>query len=304
MDIKEILNSAERGDRRQIARLITILENRSQGYEDILDKITRIKRRAFVLGVTGPPGVGKSSLISKIAAAFSDRKRLAIIMIDASSPFTGGSLLGNRLRLEDDRNVFVRSMATRGHSGGLTIALGDSINLLSYLGYDMIIVESVGAGQDETDILYFSDKVILVLAPGTGDQIQALKAGQMEIGDLVVLNKADKNDALFSEKELIEIMSIPNMAKKQELIKVSALTGEGIPELIDLISAMTNDMKDDFQESISRNKETLKREINALIENEEKFVEERAIDVTQGKITLKEGVIAVLDKMRNSEKLK
>ncbi len=295
--VEDLISSAKKGNRRSIGRLITIIENRSTGYEDILRFLNSKFNKAYVLGITGPPGVGKSSLISRLVENFQSKEKLAVIMIDATSPFSGGSLLGNRLRLSDGENIYVRSMATRGISGGLNLAIGDTLDLLSFLGFSMIIVESVGAGQDETDIVYFTDTVVLVLSPGTGDQVQAMKAGQMEIGDIIVLNKADRPDVIISEKELMEILSIPDMAKNHKLFKVSSLTGSGIKDLVAAIEEEKNSGLRSSSELKEREKEKLKQEILARINLKEYLIERLADKVVKGEIKEREALSLILKEL-------
>lgn len=295
--VEDLISSAREQNRRSIGRLITIIENRSTGYEDILRFLNSKFNKAYVLGITGPPGVGKSSLISRLVENFQSKEKLAVIMIDATSPFSGGSLLGNRLRLSDGENIYVRSMATRGISGGLNLAIGDTLDLLSFLGFSMIIVESVGAGQDETDIVYFTDTVVLVLSPGTGDQVQAMKAGQMEIGDIIVLNKADRPDVIVSEKELMEILSIPDMAKNHKLFKVSSLTGSGIKDLVAAIEEEKNSGLRNSSELKEREKEKLKQEILARINLKENLIERLADKVVKGEIKEREALSLILKEL-------
>lgn len=296
--LSELISSAELGNRRDIGKLITIMENRSEGYSDLLRRIKKKRSRTYVVGITGPPGVGKSSLISRLASEFSKREKLAIVMIDATSPYSGGSLLGNRLRLESTDNTYVRSMATRGSTGGLNLALGDSLDLLSFLGFTMILVESVGTGQDETDILHYSDKILMVLSPGMGDQVQAIKAGQMEIGDFIVLNKADKPESIIAEKELMETISIPDLSKKHRLVKVSALTGEGIGELAEAIISTRNE-SDKGDSNLSKEKERIRREILAILRSKDRMVEDYAKQVSTGEITREEAVTEILKQIQN-----
>lgn len=296
--LSQLISSAENGNRRDIGKLITIMENRSEGYPDLLRRLKRKDASIFVVGITGPPGVGKSSLISKLASEFAKKEKLAIIMIDATSPYSGGSLLGNRLRLESDENTYVRSMATRGSTGGLNLALGDSLELLAHLGFTMALVESVGTGQDETDILHYSNKIVMVLSPGMGDQVQAIKAGQMEIGDFVVLNKADKPEAIIAEKELMETMSIPDLSKKHSFVKVSSLTGEGVAKLAELIYSSRNERGKE-NSRVSREKERLRREILAILRSRDDLVERYAKEVIRDGVTRAEAVEKILKGIRD-----
>jgi Putative periplasmic protein kinase ArgK and related GTPases of G3E family len=282
--IEDLVQKAISGDRRAIGKLITILENRLEGYNELRSIIDKNPGKSFILGITGPPGAGKSTLISKLVRAFSGEEKLAVVMIDATSPFSGGSLLGNRLRIMDEGDAYIRSMSTRGQSGGLNFAIGDVLDLLAYLGYSMIIVESVGAGQDEVDIMYFSDLVTLVLAPGLGDEIQAMKAGQMEIGDFIVLTKSDRPEAYVAEKQLMEILSIPDNAKSHKFFKVSSINGSGIQNLVDAIKDFKKNMSRD--ESRIRNKEKLKNNILAIINSNDKKIDELADMITRGEISL------------------
>lgn len=300
VQVSKLFLSASSGNRRDVGRLITILENRSDGYKEIIQTSKEKEKKSFILGVTGPPGVGKSSLIARIEGQISERERLAIIMIDATSPYSGGSLLGNRLRLDSLKNTYTRSMATRGSGGGLNLALGDVIDLLSALGYTMIIVESVGSGQDETDILYYSDKIVLVLAPGLGDQIQSIKAGQMEIGDFVVLNKGDKAEAIIAEKELLPILSIPDLAKKHEFFKVSSQTGEGIDKLIEAI--MESERKKKGRTFlIELEKEKIMKEAMAMLRSKEDVAQKLASRIIKGDISREEALTRIFKMLIKEE---
>ena len=297
--IEDLIQKAISGDRRAIGKLITILENRLEGYNELRSIIDKNPGKSFILGITGPPGAGKSTLISKLVRAFSGEEKLAVVMIDATSPFSGGSLLGNRLRIMDEGDAYIRSMSTRGQSGGLNFAIGDVLDLLAYLGYSMIIVESVGAGQDEVDIMYFSDLVTLVLAPGLGDEIQAMKAGQMEIGDFIVLTKSDRPEAYVAEKQLMEILSIPDNAKFHKFFKVSSINGSGIQNLVDAIKDFKKNMSRD--ENRIRNKEKLKNNILAIINSNDKKIEELADMIARGEISLTQATRSFLRSVSDNQ---
>jgi len=207
--IDELIERMRRGDKRATARLITLVENDEEKAREIISKIFPYTGKAKIVGITGPPGAGKSTLLDKlIKVAREEDKVVGVIAIDPTSPFTGGALLGDRIRMQrhsTDPGVFIRSMATRGSLGGLAKATNDAIKVLDAYGCDVIFVETVGVGQIEVDIVKTADTVVLVTVPGLGDDIQAIKAGLMEIADVFVINKADKEgaDATYFELNLM-----------------------------------------------------------------------------------------------------
>ena len=187
------------GSRRALARMLTIVENERPGKQEALSALFPHTGKARVLGVTGAPGTGKSSLVNVLAKAYREQdKTVAIIAVDPTSPFTGGAILGDRIRMTDlhgDSGVFIRSMATRGSLGGLAQATRDAVRVMDAAGFDIVIVETVGAGQSEVDIVRTADTTIVIEAPGLGDDVQAIKAGILEIADILVVNKADRTGA-------------------------------------------------------------------------------------------------------------
>jgi LAO/AO transport system kinase len=194
-----------KGDKRGIARLITLIEEQSPDASHLLKKIYRFTGNAVTIGITGPPGAGKSSIVNLLAKKFRQKnKKVGIIAIDPTSPFTGGAILGDRIRMQNltlDEGIFIRSMGSRGALGGLSRASYDAVKVLDAAGMDYIIIETVGVGQSEVDIIKLADIVALVLVPGMGDEVQAIKAGVMEIGDIFVVNKSDRDgsDRLVTE---------------------------------------------------------------------------------------------------------
>jgi LAO/AO transport system kinase len=219
-----LLESVRSGDRRALSRAITVVER--DGAE------TGLPRPPTVIGITGPPGAGKSTLISELIRLIrSDEESVAVLAIDPSSPITGGAILGDRIRMQshvDDADVYVRSMATRGHLGGLAATTSEAVGLLGLAGFDRIIVETVGVGQSEVEIMGLADVVVLVVGPSWGDQIQADKAGIVEIADLYVVNKGDRSGVSDVERALRETAQ----SRDVEVLVTTAIDGEGVDEVL------------------------------------------------------------------------
>jgi len=222
-----------------LAKVISLIENRVSGYQEILDALYPKTGRAYRIGITGPPGAGKSSLVDKLTPFYrADSKKVAILACDPTSPFTGGALLGDRIRMLDllsDEGVYIRSMATRGSLGGLAKAAQEVALALDAFGFDIIFLETIGVGQVEVDIVQAADTVVLVLVPQSGDAIQAMKAGLMEIADVFCVNKADQGEAELAVKNLQTVLSLVMRDWVPPIVPTVALTNQGIEKLKEAI---------------------------------------------------------------------
>jgi LAO/AO transport system kinase len=231
-------------DTRAIARAISLIEDEAAASIDLVRDIFTRTGRAYLVGVTGPPGAGKSTLVDRLTEQFrSGDRTVGVIAVDPTSPFTGGAVLGDRLRMQRhsaDEGVFIRSMATRGHLGGLARATGDAALVLDAAGKDIIIIETVGVGQDEVDSIRTADVSVVTLVPGTGDDVQALKAGIMEIADIFVVNKADREGADRLVASVEANLALHNYGAEEwrpPILKTVATTGSGVAELVTAIEA-------------------------------------------------------------------
>jgi GTPase len=222
--------------------MITLIEDESPAGAELLRQIFPKSGRAYLIGVTGPPGAGKSTLVDKLTSALrATGKTVGIVAVDPTSPFTGGAILGDRVRMQahaGDAGVFIRSMATRGHLGGLARGTTEVALVLDAAGKDVVLIETVGVGQDEVDVVRTADISIVTIVPGSGDEVQALKAGIMEIADIFVVNKADRDGAdrtVASIETMLSLQTFDPSAWRPPIVKTEATTGKGVPELLETI---------------------------------------------------------------------
>ena len=239
MPVPELVEQARAGRTRAVARLISLVEDEAPELREVMAALAPHTGRAHVVGITGAPGVGKSTSTNALVRAMREQgKRVAVLAIDPSSPFSGGALLGDRVRMGDhatDPGVFIRSMASRGHLGGLAWATPQALRVLDAAGFDVVLVETVGVGQSEVEIAGTADTTLVLLAPGMGDGIQAAKAGILEIGDVYVVNKADRPDAASVRRDLRSMLAISERAEaawRPPVLLMSAQTGEGVDKVV------------------------------------------------------------------------
>jgi LAO/AO transport system kinase len=268
------------GDPRALARAISTVENRTPGWSDLLKALFPHSGQARIVGLTGPPGAGKSTLVGQLARHYREENRtVGIIAVDPTSPYTGGAILGDRIRMQDhfsDPGIYIRSMATRGSLGGLARTTADVATVLDASGRDLVMIETVGVGQDEVDIVRLADVTVVILVPGMGDDVQTIKAGIMEIADIFVINKSDREGAERVEREIRALQSLAVRSDNwtPPIVKTVATEGTGIADL----AAAIRDYEAYLQKENLLLKHTIENWQNRLVEMLRDALLDRACD--------------------------
>jgi LAO/AO transport system kinase len=268
LDIDGLIHRALEGERVAIARLISLVEDGGADLGRVMKELYPHTGRAYTVGITGSPGAGKSTLTERLVGrARAEGHRVGVLAVDPSSPFSGGALLGDRVRMQShatDPDVFIRSMATRGHLGGIALATPEAVRVLDAAGKDIVIIETVGVGQAEVEITDACDSTVVVVNPGWGDAVQAAKAGLMEIADVFVVNKADRQGKRDTLRELRAMLQLSDAAWKPEIVTSIAIKGEGIDELWAAIGRH-HSYQEDNGLLATRRKRRIGREIKSIV---------------------------------------
>jgi LAO/AO transport system kinase len=286
--IHSLIESLRAGNARTLARAISTVENRAPGWSELLKALFPHTGQARVIGLTGSPGAGKSTLVDQLARRYRQQERtVGIVAVDPTSPYTGGAILGDRIRMQDhfaDAGIYIRSMATRGSLGGLARTTGDVASVLDASGRDVILIETVGVGQDEVDIVRLADITVVILVPGMGDDVQTIKAGIMEIADIFVINKSDRDGAERVEREIraLQSLAVRHDGWAPPIVKTVASEGKGVPEL----SAAIAEYEDYFQKEDRALKRSVENWQERLVEMLRDAMLERArVQLSDGNLT-------------------
>lgn len=275
--MQELIDKFKNGDKYALAKIISLVENNINYAWEIIEKLPNPDKDVQIIGITGSPGAGKSTTLSKMVKKWVEKGlKIGIIAVDPSSPFSGGAFLGDRIRMRNlsgKENVYIRSVASRGSVGGLCDSIYDIVDVMKAFGFDKIIIETVGAGQSEIEVIFVADTILLVLSPNNGDEIQLFKAGIMEIADAYIVNKMDLPESDKFVLQLKNTLSLESDSKSKVILPVSAIRNEGINEIIQWIDNHFNDIINSGEYKLRKNRRMKRRVRSAIIRNIDDIIE-------------------------------
>ncbi|MBM7559486.1 methylmalonyl Co-A mutase-associated GTPase MeaB [Marinitoga litoralis] len=275
--MQELIDKFKNGDKYALAKIISLVENNINYAWEIIEKLPKPDKDIQIIGITGSPGAGKSTTLSKMVKKWVEKGlKIGIIAVDPSSPFSGGAFLGDRIRMRNlsgKENVYIRSVASRGSVGGLCDSIYDIVDVMKAFGFDKIIIETVGAGQSEIEVIFVADTILLVLSPNNGDEIQLFKAGIMEIADAYIVNKMDLPESDKFILQLKNTLSLESDSKSKVILPVSAIRNEGINEIIQWIDNHFNDIINSGEYKLRKNRRMKRRVRSAIMRNIDDIIE-------------------------------
>ncbi|GAB6188279.1 methylmalonyl Co-A mutase-associated GTPase MeaB [Marinitoga arctica] len=303
--LEKTIEKFKNGDKYALAQVISLVENNINYAWDIISQLPIPEKETQIIGITGSPGAGKSTTLSKMVNKWSNEGlKIGIIAVDPSSPFSGGAFLGDRIRMRNlsgKENIYIRSVASRGSVGGLCDSIYDIVDVMKSFGFDKIIIETVGAGQSEIEVIFVADTILLVLSPNTGDEIQMFKAGIMEIADAYIVNKIDLPEADKFILQLKNTLSLESESKTKTILPVSAIKNEGIKEVIDWITYHFEEIKKSGEYNFRKKRRIKRRVRSSIIRNIDDIIESSSLDF-KNMTDLKEKILSYICEVNKGEK--
>ncbi|WGS65452.1 methylmalonyl Co-A mutase-associated GTPase MeaB [Marinitoga aeolica] len=303
--LDKIIEKFKDGEKYALAQVISLVENNINYAWDIISQLPKQKKETQIIGITGSPGAGKSTTLSKMVKEWSNQGlKIGIIAVDPSSPFSGGAFLGDRIRMRNlsgRDNIYIRSVASRGSVGGLCDSIYDIVDVMKSFGFDKIIIETVGAGQSEIEVIFVADTILLVLSPNTGDEIQMFKAGIMEIADAYIVNKMDLPESDKFVLQLKNTLSLESESKTKIILPVSAIRNEGIKDVIDWIDSHFEEIKKTGEYEFRKKRRIKRRVRSSIIRNIDNIIESANFNF-ENMTDLKEKIIKYVCEVDKNEK--
>lgn len=303
--LDKIIEKFNNGDKYALAQIISLVENNINYAWDIISQLPQSEKETQIIGITGSPGAGKSTTLSKMVNKWTgEGLKIGIIAVDPSSPFSGGAFLGDRIRMRNlsgKENVYIRSVASRGSVGGLCDSIYDIVDVMKSFGFDKIIIETVGAGQSEIEVIFVADTILLVLSPNTGDEIQMFKAGIMEIADAYIVNKIDLPEADKFVLQLKNTLSLESESKSKIILPISAIKNEGIKEVVNWIDLHFDEIKKTGEYEFRKKRRTKRRVRSSIIRNIDDVIESSNFSFNN-MIDLKEMILKYVCEVNKDEK--